>query len=125
MRYAGSHYLPLLSQLNIERLKGLALSHTPQADAAKPTVQGESLLARFTHNLTQQARDGQLDPVLCRDDVIFRQMVDILARRRKNNPIVVGEAGVGKTAIVEGLASRIAAGRCRRRSKASSCWFWT
>ncbi|SOB52996.1 type VI secretion system ATPase TssH [Pseudomonas lundensis] len=109
MRYAGSHYLPLLSQLNIERLKGFALSHTPQADAAKPTVQGESLLARFTHNLTQQARDGQLDPVLCRDDAI-RQMVDILARRRKNNPIVVGEAGVGKTAIVEGLASRMAAG---------------
>jgi len=109
MRYAGSHYLPLLSQLNIERLKGFALSHTPPADAAKPTVQGESLLARFTHNLTQQARDGQLDPVLCRDDAI-RQMVDILARRRKNNPIVVGEAGVGKTAIVEGLASRIAAG---------------
>ena len=109
MRYAGSHYLPLLSQLNIERLKGFALSHTPQDDAAKPTVQGESLLARFTHNLTQQARDGQLDPVLCRDDAI-RQMVDILARRRKNNPIVVGEAGVGKTAIVEGLASRIAAG---------------
>ena len=109
MRYAGSHYLPLLSQLNIERLKGFALSHTPQTDAAKPTVQGESLLARFTHNLTQQARDGQLDPVLCRDDAI-RQMVDILARRRKNNPIVVGEAGVGKTAIVEGLASRIAAG---------------
>lgn len=109
MRYAGSHYLPLLSHLNIERLKGFALSHTPQDDAAKPTVQGESLLARFTHNLTQQARDGQLDPVLCRDDAI-RQMVDILARRRKNNPIVVGEAGVGKTAIVEGLASRIAAG---------------
>ena len=109
MRYAGSHYLPLLSQLSIERLKGFALSHTPQDDAAKPTVQGESLLARFTHNLTQQARDGQLDPVLCRDDAI-RQMVDILARRRKNNPIVVGEAGVGKTAIVEGLASRIAAG---------------
>ena len=109
MRYAGSHYLPLLSQLNIERLKGFALSHTPPADAAKPTVQGESLLARFTHNLTQQARDGQLDPVLCRDDAI-RQMIDILARRRKNNPIVVGEAGVGKTAIVEGLASRIAAG---------------
>ena len=64
---------------------------------------------RFTHNLTQQARDGKLDPVLCRDDAI-RQMVDILARRRKNNPIVVGEAGVGKTAIVEGLASRIVAG---------------
>ena len=109
MRYAGSHYLPLLSKLNIERLKGFALSHTTQADSGKPPVQGESLLERFTHNLTQQARDGKLDPVLCRDDAI-RQMIDILARRRKNNPIVVGEAGVGKTAIVEGLASRIAAG---------------
>src|SRR5690606_21508216 len=62
-----------------------------------------------THNFTQQARDGKLDPVLCRDGAI-RQMVDILARRRKNNPIVVGEAGVGKTAIVEGLALRIASG---------------
>ncbi|MBU2324735.1 MAG: type VI secretion system ATPase TssH, partial [Gammaproteobacteria bacterium] len=58
---------------------------------------------------TQQARDGKLDPVLCRDGAI-RQMIDILARRRKSNPIVVGEAGVGKTAIVEGLALRIAAG---------------
>src|SRR5690606_40127013 len=64
---------------------------------------------RFTHNFTQQARDGKLDPVLCRDSAI-RQMIDILARRRKNNPIVVGEAGVGKTAIVEGLALRIAQG---------------
>ena len=109
MRYAGSHYLPLLSKLDIERLKGFALSLQAQPNSGKPSVSGESLLERFTHNLTQQARDGKLDPVLCRDDAI-RQMIDILARRRKNNPIVVGEAGVGKTAIVEGLASRIAAG---------------
>ena len=109
MRYAGSRYQALLARLNIERLKEFALSQKEPSAAGKPAVPGESLLQRFTHNLTQQARDGKLDPVLCRDDAI-RQMIDILARRRKNNPIVVGEAGVGKTAIVEGLASRIAAG---------------
>ncbi|WP_339439532.1 MULTISPECIES: type VI secretion system ATPase TssH [unclassified Pseudomonas] len=109
MRYAGSRYQTLLAKLNIDRLKAFALSRKELSDPAKPAVSGEFLLQRFTHNLTQQARDGKLDPVLCRDEAI-RQMVDILARRRKNNPIVVGEAGVGKTAIVEGLASRIAAG---------------
>ncbi|WP_027926319.1 type VI secretion system ATPase TssH [Pseudomonas sp. URMO17WK12:I12] len=109
MRYAGSRYQALLAKLNIDRLKEFALSQKEQPATGKPAVAGESLLQRFTHNLTQQARDGKLDPVLCRDGAI-RQMIDILARRRKNNPIVVGEAGVGKTAIVEGLASRIAAG---------------
>ncbi|MBH8612605.1 type VI secretion system ATPase TssH [Pseudomonas mohnii] len=109
MRYAGSRYQPLLAKLNVDRLKEFALSRKEPSDTGKPTGSSELLLQRFTHNLTQQARDGKLDPVLCRDGSI-RQMVDILARRRKNNPIVVGEAGVGKTAIVEGLASRIAAG---------------
>ncbi|MFP3924203.1 type VI secretion system ATPase TssH [Pseudomonas sp. W5-36] len=109
MRYAGSRYQALLARLNIERLKAFALSQKAHSDAGNRDGVGESLLTRFTHNLTQQARDGRLDPVLCRDDAI-RQMVDILARRRKNNPIVVGDAGVGKTAIVEGLASRIVAG---------------
>jgi type VI secretion system protein VasG len=109
MRYAGSRYQPLLAKLNIDRLKEFALSQKEPSGTGKPAMSGELMLQRFTHNLTQQARDGKLDPVLCRDGAI-RQMVDILARRRKNNPIVVGEAGVGKTAIVEGLASRIAAG---------------
>ncbi|MEX3774641.1 type VI secretion system ATPase TssH [Pseudomonas sp. MYb118] len=109
MRYAGSRYQALLAGLNIERLKAFVLSERKQAATDGPVSSTESLLERFTHNLTQQARDGKIDPVLCRDGAI-RQMVDILARRRKNNPIVVGEAGVGKTAIVEGLASRIAAG---------------
>ncbi|PNY78760.1 type VI secretion system ATPase TssH [Pseudomonas fluorescens] len=109
MRYAGSRYQSLLAKLNIDRLKEFALSQQEKTATTKAAAPGESLLERFTHNLTQQARDGKLDPVLCRDGAI-RQMVDILARRRKNNPIVVGEAGVGKTAIVEGLASRIAAG---------------
>lgn len=109
LRYAGSRYHKLLGGLDIERLKGYALAQQPAAPKAAGAPQGESMLQRFTHNLTQQARDGKLDPVLCRDTSI-RQMIDILARRRKNNPIVVGEAGVGKTAVVEGLAARIVAG---------------
>lgn len=109
MRYAGSHYQPLLAKLNSDRLREFALAQKAEPESGMPAAGGESMLAKFTQNLTQQARDGKLDPVLCRDSAI-RQMVDILARRRKNNPIVVGEAGVGKTAIVEGLASRIAAG---------------
>ncbi len=66
-------------------------------------------LTRFTRDVTADARSGKIDPVLGRDNEI-RQMVDILSRRRKNNPILVGEPGVGKTALVEGLALRIAEG---------------
>ncbi|MDG1583138.1 type VI secretion system ATPase TssH [Pseudomonas sp. GOM6] len=109
LRYAGTRYQPLLAKIDAERMRDFALSQQSQAAAGKPVAPGESNLQRFTHNFTQRARDGKLDPVLCRDDSI-RQMIDILARRRKNNPIVVGEAGVGKSAIVEGLALRIAAG---------------
>lgn len=68
-----------------------------------------SALARFTTDITQKARDGKIDAVFGRD-VEIRQMIDILARRRKNNPILVGEPGVGKTALVEGLALKIAEG---------------
>ena len=64
-------------------------------------------LDQFTTNLTQRARDGKVDPVIGRDTEI-RQAIDILMRRRQNNPILTGEAGVGKTAVVEGLALRIA-----------------
>ncbi|MBZ8144118.1 type VI secretion system ATPase TssH, partial [Rubrivivax gelatinosus] len=63
----------------------------------------------FTTDLTQRAAAGRLDPVIGRDAEI-RQVIDILMRRRQNNPILTGEAGVGKTAVVEGLALRIAAG---------------
>ncbi|MEI6741407.1 MAG: type VI secretion system ATPase TssH, partial [Gemmatimonadaceae bacterium] len=66
-------------------------------------------LDQYCVNLTQRAKDGRIDPVLGRDAEI-RQMVDILMRRRQNNPILTGEAGVGKTAVVEGLALRIAQG---------------
>lgn len=69
----------------------------------------QSALDKFTLDVTDKAKTGQIDPVFGRDDEI-RQMVDILSRRRKNNPILVGEPGVGKTALVEGLALRIAEG---------------
>ncbi|MCP3718343.1 type VI secretion system ATPase TssH [Paraburkholderia sp. CNPSo 3281] len=79
---------------------------TQEPDMAHRT---DDALLRFTVDLTAQAREGRLDPVVGRDAEI-RQVVDILMRRRQNNPILTGEAGVGKTAVVEGLALRIAAG---------------
>ncbi|HEX3842986.1 MAG TPA: type VI secretion system ATPase TssH [Steroidobacteraceae bacterium] len=89
------------------------------ADAASPGEASGALppaqlgkqegLKRFTVDLTEQARLGKIDPVVGRDDEI-RQIVDILMRRRQNNPILTGEAGVGKTAVVEGFARRIASG---------------
>jgi len=76
--------------------------------AAAPLGQQEAL-GRFSVDLTEKARQGDIDPIVARDDEI-RQIVDILMRRRQNNPILTGEAGVGKTAVVEGFALRIAAG---------------
>ncbi len=73
------------------------------------TPRGGGALDRFTSDLTAQARAGTIDPILGRDGEI-RQVIDILTRRRQNNPILTGEAGVGKTAVVEGFAARIAAG---------------
>ncbi|WP_428977395.1 type VI secretion system ATPase TssH [Xanthomonas dyei] len=78
--------------------------------AIAPAAMGkQEALKKFTTDLTAQAREGKLDPIIGRDDEI-RQVVDILMRRRQNNPILVGEAGVGKTAVVEGFAQRIARG---------------
>ncbi|MFJ2992493.1 type VI secretion system ATPase TssH [Pandoraea sp. NPDC087047] len=91
--------------------------HHPAVSSAHPRAgshetglpaQGDAL-ARYAIDLTEKARDGTIDPVFGRDREI-QQMVDVLARRRKNNPILVGEPGVGKTALVEGLALRVAAG---------------
>ncbi|ACB36336.1 type VI secretion ATPase, ClpV1 family [Leptothrix cholodnii SP-6] len=80
------------------------------SDAIPPAAMGkQEALKRFTTDLTEQARAGKMDPIVGRDDEI-RQVVDILMRRRQNNPILVGEAGVGKTAVVEGFAQRIARG---------------
>ena len=104
LEHAGNAYQRCLARLDVARVRDYILS---QAPAREQAVVG-SMLQRFTHDLTQQAREGRIDPVLCRDGEI-RQLIDILMRRRKNNPILVGEAGVGKTAVVEGLALRVVA----------------
>ncbi|WP_416762561.1 type VI secretion system ATPase TssH [Roseateles sp. So40a] len=78
--------------------------------AIAPAAMGkQEALKRFAVDLTQRARDGEIDPIAGRDEEI-RQIVDILMRRRQNNPILTGEAGVGKTAVVEGFALRLAQG---------------
>ena len=77
--------------------------------AMAPGASKEESLKKFCTDLTQQARDGKIDPIVGRDEEI-RQVVDVLMRRRQNNPILTGEAGVGKTAVVEGFALRIARG---------------
>jgi len=82
---------------------------------------GGSALAKYASDLTAKARAGELDPVYGRDDEI-RQIIDILMRRRQNNPLLTGEAGVGKTAVVEGLASRLAAGDVPPSLKDVSLW---
>ncbi|WMY74033.1 type VI secretion system ATPase TssH [Buttiauxella selenatireducens] len=92
-----------------ESAESVALDTDAQTASAK-TDNSDSLLARYAKNMTEDARQGRLDPVLCRDREIDL-MIDILCRRRKNNPVVVGEAGVGKSALIEGLALRIVAGQ--------------
>ncbi|HET6197818.1 MAG TPA: type VI secretion system ATPase TssH, partial [Acetobacteraceae bacterium] len=87
-----------------------ATGDTQSAGDGTPSVpRGTAALDQFTTDLTAQARAGKIDPILGRDSEI-RQIVDILTRRRQNNPILTGEAGVGKTAVVEGFAVRLASG---------------
>src|SRR5690606_35279544 len=88
--------------------KATARAGGPRA-AGPGKREGETALDLYTENVTQKARDGGIDPIFARDNEI-RQMIDVLSRRRKNNPILVGEAGVGKSAVLEGLALRIAEG---------------
>jgi type VI secretion system protein VasG len=90
---------------------GMAEHPVMSGDPTAPAIQGgkTKALDQFTIDLTARAREGRIDPVLGRDFEI-RQVVDILTRRRQNNPILTGEAGVGKTAVVEGFALRVAAG---------------
>lgn len=115
MRYLTPAASRLLSPVNRELLRQNFADWTadsaeaPQVEKGDKTAMAassDSLLARYASNMTEQARKGTLDPVLCRDEEIDL-MIDILCRRRKNNPIVVGEAGVGKSALIEGLALRI------------------
>ena len=100
------------ADLGASDAKGLAAGAEPgeTSGALAPAQLGkQEALRKFTVDLTGQARLGKIDPVVGRDNEI-RQIVDILMRRRQNNPILTGEAGVGKTAVVEGFARRIAAG---------------
>ena len=84
-------------------LKAVRGTHTVSDQTPENRYQA---LARYTRDLTESARDGKLDPVIGRDDEI-RRVIQVLSRRTKNNPVLIGEPGVGKTAIVEGLAQRI------------------
>eukprot|EP01064_Diplonema_japonicum_P012176 TRINITY_DN19633_c0_g1_i1.p1 TRINITY_DN19633_c0_g1~~TRINITY_DN19633_c0_g1_i1.p1 ORF type:complete len:794 (+),score=147.03 TRINITY_DN19633_c0_g1_i1:48-2384(+) len=81
---------------------------TPGPGQPKADGDSETFLSRFARDLTNDAREGKLDPVIGREEVV-RQTLQVLARRSKNNPVLIGEPGVGKTAIVEGLAQQIAA----------------
>ncbi len=87
---------------------GVAAGGAEGATSA-PGAKGTTALDRFSQDLTAKAKAGQMDPVLGREDEV-RQVIDVLMRRRQNNPILTGEAGVGKTAVVEGFAQRIASG---------------
>lgn len=121
LRYVPSAAARLLTSINRDRLQQDFGEWTRESaesvvpDAGGQTVgttadTGDSLLGRYAKNMTADACNGKLDPVLCRDHEIDL-MIDILCRRRKNNPVVVGEAGVGKSALIEGLALRIVAGQ--------------
>lgn len=99
-----------LSDLSVEKIKFFIKNSAITApETMLPTIKNGSALNRFAINLTEQAKQGKIDPVIGRE-LEVRQCIDILMRRRQNNPILTGEAGVGKTAIVEGLALRIIAG---------------
>ena len=101
--------LPGLRRRLDEFVQGASVAATSAGARNPSSAPAEDTLARFCVNFSAEARAGRIDPVFGRDAEI-RQMVDILGRRRKNNPIVVGEPGVGKTALVEGLALKIANG---------------
>jgi type VI secretion system protein VasG len=95
---------------NADHASGCTVAPGETSGAIAPGALGKrEALERYTVDVTEQARSGKLDPVIGRDDEI-RLMIDVLMRRRQNNPILTGEAGVGKTAVVEGLALRIVAG---------------
>jgi type VI secretion system protein VasG len=107
---AFAKLLPNSPEAKLQAADGSGLEGAPgdASGAMGPGAGRQDALKRYTVDWTERARLGELDPVTGRDEEV-RQMIDILMRRRQNNPILVGEAGVGKTAVVEGLALRIAA----------------
>ena len=103
-RLANEHGLSRQSlEAAIAAVRGGESVNTPEAEGQREA------LKKYTLDLTERARQGKLDPVIGRDDEI-RRAIQVLQRRSKNNPVLIGEPGVGKTAIVEGLAQRIVAG---------------
>ncbi len=119
-RFGAGQFLEQLENISVDELKSAfwsVVKYSSEQPAPGKTADAKesdgprdaSALGKYCVDFTQKATEGEIDPVFGRD-LEIRQMVDILARRRKNNPIVVGEAGVGKTAVVEGLALRIAEG---------------
>ncbi|BBP01643.1 type VI secretion system ATPase TssH [Sulfuriferula nivalis] len=105
---ALKHDLPALTTGSQETTVNDTAASADAEIVSQPAAGKTPALDQYTTNLTQRAREGKLDPVIGRDAEI-RQAIDILLRRRQNNPILTGEPGVGKTAVVEGLALRIAA----------------
>jgi type VI secretion system protein VasG len=100
--------MPAILADSHEQVSSAPSAGSPAYEAGTPKMSGKTAsLDQYTVNLTENAKKGKIDPVLGRDFEI-RQIVDILTRRRQNNPILTGEAGVGKTAVVEGFALRIA-----------------
>jgi type VI secretion system protein VasG len=95
---------------NLRPMDGSGIAAPGSEGAAAAGPKGQTALDRFSQDLTAKAASGEMDPILGRDDEI-RQLIDVLMRRRQNNPILTGEAGVGKTAVVEGFAQRIASGQ--------------
>jgi type VI secretion system protein VasG len=114
--------LRMLDRSVLERMREASAQPTEHMvdapkDAGSTARANDEFLRLYAHDLTQDAREGRLDPVIGRD-VELRQMIDILTRRRQNNPILVGEAGVGKTAVAEAFALEIAAERVPEKLKA-------
>ncbi len=104
-----NEFAKIVAESSEETVAAVADSHGASATPGRAVGGKMPNLDQFTVNLTENARNGKIDPVLGRDFEI-RQVIDILTRRRQNNPILTGEAGVGKTAVVEGFALRVAQG---------------
>ncbi|MCF7352646.1 type VI secretion system ATPase TssH [Vibrio sp. CK2-1] len=131
-RYLALNIIPVFEAINRETLKkdfDVLLANSGETDVVLPqsgnassaTSSTSDYLSRYCKNVSESARNGELDPVLCRDEEL-NLMIDILCRRRKNNPIVVGDAGVGKSAIIEGMALRIVSGQVPEQLKNVDLW---